>query len=254
MTVTALAPTALEAETLAKAALLSGPRDGARAARRARRRPGPRRRRRGARRAAGTPGGEGRMIAPDPLHYGWWLAGRASGIVALALVTLSVGIGLAMAGRVASPPRALAHADGAARARGPRGPRGDRRPRRHPAARPLAASRAGRHRWCRSPWATARSSAAWASSPPTWPRCSGSRSTRAGASGRGCGARRTARPCSSTSSASSTPSAPGTDASTPWLRAFLLVTGVPIVVLFVHRLRGRRPARVTRPAAEGAVG
>ena len=46
----------------------------------------------------------------------------------------------------------------------------------------------------------------------------------------------------------------GTDASTPWLRAFLLVTGVPIVVLFVLRLRGRRPARVTRPAAEGAVG
>jgi hypothetical protein len=46
----------------------------------------------------------------------------------------------------------------------------------------------------------------------------------------------------------------GTDASTPWLRAFLLVTGVPIVVVFVHRLRGRRPARVTRPAAEGAAG
>jgi succinate dehydrogenase hydrophobic anchor subunit len=26
------------------------------------------------------------MIAPDPLQYGWWLAGRASGVVALALV------------------------------------------------------------------------------------------------------------------------------------------------------------------------
>ena len=46
----------------------------------------------------------------------------------------------------------------------------------------------------------------------------------------------------------------GTDASTPWLRAFLLVTGVPIAVLFVHRLRGRRPARAMRPAAEGASG
>jgi predicted ferric reductase len=46
----------------------------------------------------------------------------------------------------------------------------------------------------------------------------------------------------------------GTDASIPWLRAFLLVTGVPIVVLFVHRLRGRRPARVTRAAGEGAAG
>jgi methionine sulfoxide reductase heme-binding subunit len=44
------------------------------------------------------------MIAPDPLHYVWWLAARASGIVALALVTLSVGVGLAMAGRVARRP------------------------------------------------------------------------------------------------------------------------------------------------------
>ena len=44
------------------------------------------------------------MIAPDPLQYGWWLAGRASGVVALALVTLSVGIGLAMAGRVGRRP------------------------------------------------------------------------------------------------------------------------------------------------------
>ncbi|MFN8162927.1 MAG: ferric reductase-like transmembrane domain-containing protein [Solirubrobacterales bacterium] len=32
--------------------------------------------------------------------HGWWLAGRASGLVALVLVTISVGIGLAMAGRV----------------------------------------------------------------------------------------------------------------------------------------------------------
>jgi methionine sulfoxide reductase heme-binding subunit len=44
------------------------------------------------------------MIGPDPLQYGWWLAARASGIVALALVTLSVGVGLAMAGRVARRP------------------------------------------------------------------------------------------------------------------------------------------------------
>ena len=36
--------------------------------------------------------------------YGWWLASRASGVVALALVTLSVGVGLAMAGRVARRP------------------------------------------------------------------------------------------------------------------------------------------------------
>jgi methionine sulfoxide reductase heme-binding subunit len=40
----------------------------------------------------------------DPALYGWWLASRASGVVALALVTLSVAVGLAMAGRVARRP------------------------------------------------------------------------------------------------------------------------------------------------------
>lgn len=39
-------------------------------------------------------------MTPDPLHYGWWLASRASGIVALCLVALSVALGLAMAGRL----------------------------------------------------------------------------------------------------------------------------------------------------------
>jgi sulfoxide reductase heme-binding subunit YedZ len=33
--------------------------------------------------------------------HGWWLASRASGLVALVLVTISVGIGLAMAGKPA---------------------------------------------------------------------------------------------------------------------------------------------------------
>jgi sulfoxide reductase heme-binding subunit YedZ len=33
------------------------------------------------------------------MDYGWWLASRASGLVALALITLSVGVGLAMAGK-----------------------------------------------------------------------------------------------------------------------------------------------------------
>lgn len=35
---------------------------------------------------------------------GWWLASRASGVVALVLVTFSVGIGLAMAGKVMRGP------------------------------------------------------------------------------------------------------------------------------------------------------
>ncbi len=36
--------------------------------------------------------------------HGWWLAGRASGMVALVLVTISVGLGLAMAGKVMRRP------------------------------------------------------------------------------------------------------------------------------------------------------
>ena len=41
---------------------------------------------------------------PDPFEHGWWLASRASGIVALLCVTLSVALGLAIAGRVAADP------------------------------------------------------------------------------------------------------------------------------------------------------
>ncbi len=36
--------------------------------------------------------------------HGWWIAGRASGLVALVLVTISVGLGLAMAGKVMRRP------------------------------------------------------------------------------------------------------------------------------------------------------
>ena len=36
---------------------------------------------------------------PDPAEYGWWLASRASGLVALALITCSVLLGLAMASK-----------------------------------------------------------------------------------------------------------------------------------------------------------
>lgn len=39
------------------------------------------------------------MTGPNPLHYGWWLASRASGLLALGLVTVSVVLGLAMAGK-----------------------------------------------------------------------------------------------------------------------------------------------------------
>lgn len=36
--------------------------------------------------------------------HGWWIASRASGLVALVLVTISVGLGLAMAGKVMRRP------------------------------------------------------------------------------------------------------------------------------------------------------
>jgi sulfoxide reductase heme-binding subunit YedZ len=41
----------------------------------------------------------------DPLEVGWWLASRASGVTALVLVSLSVGIGLSMAGRIPNRPK-----------------------------------------------------------------------------------------------------------------------------------------------------
>ena len=40
----------------------------------------------------------------DLAQHAWWLASRASGIIALALVTISVGLGLTMAGRFARKP------------------------------------------------------------------------------------------------------------------------------------------------------
>lgn len=46
------------------------------------------------------------MRHPDVVSHLWWLAARASGIVAFALVSLSVGLGLAMAGRVSRAPGA----------------------------------------------------------------------------------------------------------------------------------------------------
>ena len=36
--------------------------------------------------------------------HAWWLASRASGLIALALITISVGLGLALSGRVRRSP------------------------------------------------------------------------------------------------------------------------------------------------------
>ena len=44
------------------------------------------------------------MTGPRPMEYGWWLASRASGLIALVLITLSVLIGLLMAARLLRRP------------------------------------------------------------------------------------------------------------------------------------------------------
>jgi len=45
------------------------------------------------------------MSAPtDPAHHIWWLASRSFGVVALVLVSLSVGLGLALSGKLLRGP------------------------------------------------------------------------------------------------------------------------------------------------------
>lgn len=44
------------------------------------------------------------MTGPNPSDYLWWLAARASGVVALGLITASVGIGLLMASKLLRRP------------------------------------------------------------------------------------------------------------------------------------------------------
>jgi sulfoxide reductase heme-binding subunit YedZ len=44
------------------------------------------------------------MRTPDPADYAWWLASRASGLVALALITASVLLGLLMASKALRRP------------------------------------------------------------------------------------------------------------------------------------------------------
>ena len=45
------------------------------------------------------------MTGPDPAEFGWWLASRAAGVLALVCIAVSVGIGLAMAGKVSKRPK-----------------------------------------------------------------------------------------------------------------------------------------------------
>ncbi len=44
------------------------------------------------------------MTGRDPMEYAWWLASRASGVIALVLIALSVAIGLTMAAKAVKKP------------------------------------------------------------------------------------------------------------------------------------------------------
>jgi methionine sulfoxide reductase heme-binding subunit len=192
------------------------------------------------------------MIAPDPVHYGWWLAGRASGVVALALVTLSVGVGLAMAGRVARRPglsRTLMALH------------------EHAALAGLVAIAVHGVTLMFDPWLHPGGVGV------AVPFAMGYRPLFTGLgviaaylaallglsfyARRRIGARlwRKAHRATVLVYLLGVVHAlgAGTDASTPWLRAFLLVTGAPNLALFLRRvLVRRRPARAMRPVAEGA--
>ena len=193
------------------------------------------------------------MIAPDPLHYGWWLAARASGVVALALVTLSVGIGLAMAGRVARRPglsRTLMALH------------------EHAALAGLVAIAVHGLTLLLDPWLHPGPAGILVAFTmgyrPVFSGLGVVAAYLAALLGLSFYARRRIGVRLWRQAHRATvlvyllgvvhALGAGTDASTPWLRAFLLTTGAPIIVLFLRRLRRRRPVRVTRRVAEGASG
>ena len=258
----------VEAETLSKAALLSGPDGGPRAARAER---GGAARPRGRPGRAGRPGSRSRRRDPrfptmrrrarwramttvvNTLQtHGWWLASRASGLVALVLVTVSVGLGLTMAGQ----------GDAAARAC----PASWWRSTSRRALAGLVAIAVHGITLLGDPWLNpglagidgslrdrlpAAVDRARRSSPATWRPCSASASTPASGS-----APRLWRKAHRATivvyvlGVVHTLGA-GTDASAPWLRWWVVVTAPVIGGLFVdagpRRLRAKR-----RAAAAGA--
>ena len=193
------------------------------------------------------------MTGPDPAQYGWWLASRASGVVALGLVTASVAIGLTMAGKVM------------------------RRPGHRPQAR----------RRCTS----TRRSPGSSPSPSTGSRCSATAGCTPASRGilvpfsmgyrpvftglgilagylaallgltfyarRRIGARlwRTAHRATVVVYLLGLVHVlgAGTDAGSTWLRAFMLATGIPIALLFLRRDARPRPATAGRGARGAAV-
>jgi sulfoxide reductase heme-binding subunit YedZ len=191
------------------------------------------------------------VIAPDPTRYVWWLASRASGIIALGLVTLAVGVGLAMAGRIARRPglsrKLLALHE-------------------HAALAGLVAIVVHGATLLADPWLHAGVSGV------TVPFAMAYRPLFTGLGviagylaallGLSFYVRRRLGPRLWRRVHRATvlvyvlgvvhALGSGTDASTPWLRWFMVVTGVPIAVLFVRRMIGRRQVRVPRLQGEGA--
>lgn len=184
----------------------------------------------------------------DPMTHAWWLASRASGIVALVLITASVGLGLTMSGRVMRKPgmgrRLVAVHE-------------------HTALAGLIAIAV--HGITLLGDGFLRPGIAGITVPfaidyrPFFTACGIVGGYLAAALGLSYYARRRIGPRLWRKAHRLTIAVwalalvhtlgAGTDASTPWLRAFMLVTAVPIVALFGHRVlgaRSREPA--PRPA------
>lgn len=192
------------------------------------------------------------MTGPDPTQYVWWLASRASGLIALALVTVSVGVGLAMAGRVARRPglsRTLMALH------------------EHAALVGLVAIVVHGATLLADPWLHPGPVGV------VVPFAMGYRPLFSGLgivaaylaallglsfyARRRIGVRRWRRLHRATVLVYLLgvvhAVGAGTDASTPWMRAFLIVTGVPIAALFLRRVTARRPARAPRSSLPEAA-
>jgi methionine sulfoxide reductase heme-binding subunit len=192
------------------------------------------------------------MVAPDPTQYVFWLTSRAAGVTAFALASVSVGLGLTMAGRLARGPgraqllRAIHEqtALGALIAIAVHGVAllGDRW--MHPGLAGISVPFAMSYR----PLATGLGIIA------------GYLAALLGLSfyaRRRIGTRLWRRAHRLTvlvwAMAAVHALTAGTDASTPWMRAILIASSVPIASLFAARMLSGRSRPAARAAAEGTA-
>src|SRR3954471_11548223 len=85
-------------------------------------------------------------MAPNPADHTWWLASRASGVVAMILITASVFIGLTLSTRVLKGPGMSRWLSAAHEQAALGRPGRDRAPRRDAGGRPLPEARRARDR------------------------------------------------------------------------------------------------------------